>query len=97
MCGRMRRWVVVAVVLAGCGGSDPPQQRAQTPAATTAEATAAPRLQGAKPCPDVKDATCSTLRVPLDRSGSRDEALDLRVAVAGVKDAPVLVILTGGP
>ncbi len=43
------------------------------------------------------DATCSTLRVPLDRSGGRDDALDLRVAVAGPRDAPVLVVLSGGP
>ena len=106
-CGRMRRWVVVAVVLAGCGGSDPPQAaRTPAPTETAAEATAAPqradagprpRLRGAEPCPDVQDATCSTLRVPLDRSGSSDETLDLRVAVAGAKDAPVLVMLTGGP
>jgi pimeloyl-ACP methyl ester carboxylesterase len=92
-------------VVAGCGGSDPPPQRAGTPApsASAGEATVTarvkerPRLRGAKPCPDVRDATCSTLRVPLDRSGERSEALDLRVAVAGAKDAPVLVILTGGP
>ena len=34
-------------------------------------------------CPDVPDATCSTLRVPLDRSRRGAGTLDLRVAVAG--------------
>ena len=104
----MRRWVVAVVVagLAGCGGSDAPQRQVQQPTATAADATAAPqrddagprpRLSGAKPCADVPDATCSTLRVPLDYSGGSDETLDLRVAVAGPKAAPVMILLTGGP
>lgn len=56
-----------------------------------------PRLRGERPCAEVKGATCSTLRVPLDRSGRRDGTLDLRVAVMGREGAPVLVVLTGGP
>ncbi len=54
-------------------------------------------MGGVRPCPDVADATCSTLRVPLDRSGGTDGTLELRVAVAGPDDAPVLVVLSGGP
>src|SRR5688500_16855995 len=99
----MRRWVVLAVLLAGCGGSgerDRPGASATAGEATAtvrADAGPRPRLQGARPCPDVRDATCSTLRVPLDRSGTTDETLDLRVAVEGPQDAPVMVLLTGGP
>ena len=43
------------------------------------------------------DATCATLQVPLDRTGARKGSLTLRVAMAGRKDAPVLVFLSGGP
>ncbi len=112
MPGRMRRFVALGVVLvAGCGGSSdaPAPEASPAPqASASAEATAAapradaaptpvPRLRGAKPCPDVDDATCSTLRVPLDRSGGEDGTLDLRVAVAGERGAPVVVVLSGGP
>ncbi len=62
-----------------------------------AVATPVPRLRGARPCPDVAEATCSTLRVPLDRSGAERGTLDLRVAVAGRRGAPVLLVLSGGP
>src|SRR5829696_7303720 len=103
---------LVVVLSSGCGGSDSPPRRAGTPApgqptATAPEVSATatprgdggprPRLRGAEPCPDVPDATCSTLRVALDRSGGEDETLSLRVAVAGPSDAPVVVVLSGGP
>jgi pimeloyl-ACP methyl ester carboxylesterase len=45
----------------------------------------------------VPGARCSTLRVPLDRTGGDRETLSLRVAIAGKRTAPVLVFLSGGP
>jgi pimeloyl-ACP methyl ester carboxylesterase len=49
-------------------------------------------------CPNARGFTCSTLTVPLDRSGKVRGTLKLRVAVQDV-DAPrgILVFLTGGP
>jgi pimeloyl-ACP methyl ester carboxylesterase len=60
---------------------------------------AAPRLSNPRPCPEARGFTCSTLRVPLDRSGRLRGTLDLNVAVADNRDAPrgVLLFLTGGP
>jgi pimeloyl-ACP methyl ester carboxylesterase len=85
-----RALVLLAVVIAGCGGSSPapPKPRA------TAVPTPVPRLTGAKAC---GEATCSTLRVPLDRSRPGGETLDLKVAVDGRRDAPMFVFLSGGP
>jgi pimeloyl-ACP methyl ester carboxylesterase len=87
----MRRALVLLVlVVAGCGGSSPapPKPRA------TAVPTPVPRLAGAEAC---GEATCSTLRVPLDRSRQGGETLDLKVVVDGKRDAPVFVFLSGGP
>jgi pimeloyl-ACP methyl ester carboxylesterase len=53
-----------------------------------------PRLTGAKAC---GEATCSTLRVPLDRSRRGGETLKLKVTVDGKRGAPVFVFLSGGP
>src|SRR5215207_3356075 len=103
--GWMRRVaLVLALLAAGCGGSDP-QPRAKATAAPTEEATAAatpvktqrPRLRDAVACTDLPDATCSTLRVPLDRRGATKGTLDLRVAVSGDPGKPVFVVLSGGP
>ncbi len=78
---------LLLVAVAGCGST----------AAPPAAAPAVPRLQDAKACPDVPDATCATLQVALDRTGARKDSLKLRVAMAGRKDAPVLAFLSGGP
>jgi len=58
----------------------------------------APAERGAQPCPDASGFTCSTLTVPLDRTGQVPGTLALRVAVQNVQ-APrgILVFLTGGP
>jgi pimeloyl-ACP methyl ester carboxylesterase len=49
-------------------------------------------------CPDAPTFTCSTLTVPLDRSGKVRGTLKLRIAVQEA-DAPrgIIVFLTGGP
>jgi pimeloyl-ACP methyl ester carboxylesterase len=86
----MRRALVLLVVVAGCGGASPAPPK---PRATTV-ATPVPRLTAAKAC---GDATCSTLRVPLDRSRQGGETLELKVAVEGKRDAPVFLFLSGGP
>src|SRR5215218_5478933 len=100
--------LVLALLAAGCGASDP-QPRATTTVAPAEEATAAPtetaepvktptpKLRDPAPCRDVPDATCSTLRVPLDRSDPDSETLDLRVATAGKRNAPVFLMVSGGP
>ncbi|HET6551186.1 MAG TPA: alpha/beta fold hydrolase [Solirubrobacter sp.] len=98
---------LVALLAAGCGGSGElapraaptaaPPERTATAAPARAVPTPVPRLRGAAACRDVADATCSTLRVPLDRSGGESGTLELRVAVAGDGKQPVLVLLTGGP
>src|SRR3954451_5693490 len=82
--------VLLACVVAGCGGPSPapPKPRA------TAVATPVPRLTAAHPC---GQATCSSLRVPLDRSRQGGETLELKVAVDGKRDARVFVFLSGGP
>jgi pimeloyl-ACP methyl ester carboxylesterase len=77
---------VLLIALAGCGGSP------ATPA--TPRTTAVPKLIDAKAC---GRATCSTLRVPLDRSRQDGATLDLKVAVDGGRDKPVFVFLSGGP
>jgi pimeloyl-ACP methyl ester carboxylesterase len=81
---------VLLVVLAGCGGASPAPPKPRASAVPTPE----PRLTGTHPC---GQATCSTLRVPLDRSRQGGETLALKVAVDGRKDAPVFVFLSGGP
>ena len=60
---------------------------------------AEPRLTGGHPCPDEPGFTCSTLSVPLDRSGGHPGALALQVAAANNVDAPrgTLLMITGGP
>jgi len=56
-------------------------------------------LRDPAPCPGVTGYTCSTLDVPLDRTGKRRGALHLRVGAADNVDAPrgVLLVLSGGP
>jgi pimeloyl-ACP methyl ester carboxylesterase len=58
-----------------------------------------PRLQASSPCPGVTGYTCSTLDVPLDRTGRRSGTLHLRVGAADNVRAPrgVLLVLSGGP
>ena len=58
----MRRAVVLLVVIAGCGGSKAPEA---PKARATAVPTPVPELTAAHTC---GKATCSTLKVPLDRS-----------------------------
>src|SRR4051812_9581879 len=85
----MRRSLVLLAVLAGCGGSSPP-----SPSRPAAVATPRPALTAQHAC---GAATCSTLRVPLDRSSRAGESLALDVAVDGPPGAPVVVFLSGGP
>ena len=58
-----------------------------------------PALHDAAPCPGVSGFTCSTLDVPLDRTGGRPGTLRLRVGASDVVHAPkgVLLVLSGGP
>jgi pimeloyl-ACP methyl ester carboxylesterase len=58
-----------------------------------------PSLRDSAPCPGVTGYTCSTLDVPLDRSGRRQGMLHLRVGASNDVKAPhgVLLILAGGP
>jgi pimeloyl-ACP methyl ester carboxylesterase len=112
-----RAAVIVALAAAGCGGGHHRAATAPTTtpaAAPTERATAtpsttpAPRLTGARPCPEARSLTCSVLRVPLDRSGAilsrpggspplRSGTLRLRVAATGPRRGPVVVLLSGGP
>src|SRR5919198_2530662 len=90
--------MLAAAALAGCGGG------AKTSSTTTGEtsrraAAPQPRLTSARPCPNARSFTCSTLTVPLDWSGRAAGTLRLPVAAADNADAPrgALVVLTGGP
>jgi pimeloyl-ACP methyl ester carboxylesterase len=58
-----------------------------------------PSLRDPAPCPGVTGYTCSTLDVPLDRTGRRTGTLHLRVGAADNAGAPrgVLLVLSGGP
>jgi pimeloyl-ACP methyl ester carboxylesterase len=58
-----------------------------------------PALRNQAPCPGVTGYTCSTLAVPLDRSGRHKGVLRLRVGAADNVKAPhgVLLVLSGGP
>jgi len=58
-----------------------------------------PALTGSHPCPGAAGYTCSTLTVPLDRSGRVPGTLRLNVAAADDAKAArgVLLFLTGGP
>jgi pimeloyl-ACP methyl ester carboxylesterase len=66
--------------------------------AASASGGARTGLAGAAPCPDAPGFTCSTLSVPLDRTGKTPGRLVLRI---GVRDRGgslgTLVFLTGGP
>jgi pimeloyl-ACP methyl ester carboxylesterase len=68
---------------------------------TAASGAAAPRpaLSDPHPCAGLSGYTCSTLDVPLDRSGRVPGTLRLNVAAAENAKAPrgVLLFLTGGP
>jgi pimeloyl-ACP methyl ester carboxylesterase len=68
-------------------------------AAGSAHAAPAPRLADPHPCPGASGFTCSTLSVPLDRTGRRPGSLELAVAAADNTGAPrgVLLLITGGP
>jgi pimeloyl-ACP methyl ester carboxylesterase len=67
--------------------------------AAGAGAATPPRLANPHPCAEAAGFTCSTLTVPLDRSGRVAGSLELNVAVSDNKAAPrgVLLFLTGGP
>jgi pimeloyl-ACP methyl ester carboxylesterase len=58
-----------------------------------------PALRDRAPCPGVTGYTCSTLDVPLDRTGRQSGTLHLRVGAADNVKAPrgVLLVLSGGP
>ena len=58
-----------------------------------------PTLRDPAPCPGVTGYTCSTLDVPLDRTGRRKGTLHLRVGASDDVKAPrgVLLVLSGGP
>jgi pimeloyl-ACP methyl ester carboxylesterase len=66
---------------------------------TSSAASARGGLRESAPCPGVTGYTCSTLDVPLDRSGKLPGVLHLRVGAANNVDAPrgVLLVLAGGP
>jgi len=78
------RWLVLTLVLLAAG---------------SAHATTSPALTDPHPCPGIGGFTCSTLTVPLDRTGRQPGSLDLQVAVADNDAAPrgVLLVITGGP
>ena len=92
---------MVALLAAGCGGGAHRTAATTTPTptatATPTDERDLPRLSEVAPCEDIPRATCSTLPVPLDRSGKTAGRLDLRVAMSGPDGAPVLVFLSGGP
>src|SRR4051794_38661277 len=50
-----------------------------------------------KACRDFKDIRCSTLTVPLDRTGIDPGSVPLRIARMGRKSGPALMYLSGGP
>ena len=62
-------------------------------------AASRPVLHDPHPCPGASGFTCSTLDVPLDRSGRTRGTLHLQVGAADNVHAPrgVLVVLAGGP
>jgi pimeloyl-ACP methyl ester carboxylesterase len=68
-------------------------------AAGSGTAASSPALAGPHPCPNLGGFTCSTLTVPLDRSGRLRGTLRLDVAAAdnARADRGVLLFLTGGP
>ncbi len=103
--------VLLAVLLAGCGGSGAPTDprpdvvrgapaRTTTTSATTATVPeASTSLVPAGECATGDAFSCSTLRVPLSRTGASRGMVNLPVAVQRTSDAPrgVLLLLTGGP
>jgi pimeloyl-ACP methyl ester carboxylesterase len=99
--------LAAVVLLAGCGGGGgghATATNASAASASTATTAApapapAPRLTRSHPCAHAAGFTCSTLAVPLDRSGRVPGTLRLRVAVADNAGAPrgVMLFLTGGP
>jgi hypothetical protein len=76
---------LAALVAAGCGGgSHEPRPAATAPSARPAAVpTPMPKLTHPRKCPDSPGATCSTLRVPLDRAGRVKGSLDLRATGCG--------------
>jgi pimeloyl-ACP methyl ester carboxylesterase len=50
-----------------------------------------------RPCPDAPGVRCTTLTVPLDRTGTVPGTVPLRVARLRRPGAPVLMYLSGGP
>jgi pimeloyl-ACP methyl ester carboxylesterase len=65
----------------------------------SARGAAVPRLTDPHPCAEAARFTCTTLTVPLDRTGRVPGTLELNVAAADNRNAPrgVLLFLTGGP
>jgi pimeloyl-ACP methyl ester carboxylesterase len=83
MRARLVAGVVAAAGLVACGFASPPR----------------PALHDPHPCPGADGFTCSTLDVPLDRTGRMPGTLHLQVGAADNRDAPrgVLLVLSGGP
>lgn len=72
---------LLSCVLAGWAGGAP-------------VADAAPRW---RPCPELDGATCTTVTVPLDRTGTLPGEVGLRVAQVTEGERGTLVYLSGGP
>jgi pimeloyl-ACP methyl ester carboxylesterase len=78
------RYLVAAIVALAVAGASP---------------AAGPRLANPHPCAEAAGYTCSTLAVPLDRTGRVKGTLQLNVAVSDNKSTKrgLLLFLTGGP
>ncbi|HST19081.1 MAG TPA: alpha/beta fold hydrolase [Gaiellaceae bacterium] len=83
MRARLAAGVVAAAGLLACGFASPPQHALRDP----------------HRCPGAAGFTCSTLDVPLDRTGRTPGTLHLQVGAADNRAAPrgVLLVLSGGP
>lgn len=83
-------WVIAVTAVLGL--SAPAQAGLRTPSVASAAAA-----WGS--CPEADGARCTTVRVPLDRSGALAGKIDLHVARVAVasRSSPTLMYLSGGP